>query len=205
LAFDAQRSRCWIFEDDYDSEYRFHGKPLPTLQGLDQAGFVIYAWSFSKLLFPTLRLGVLIVPPGLVEVVAAMRAITDRYPPYLEQAVLCDFITEGHFGHHIRRMRELYAERLSVLLDSSKEHLSGLLDVAHTETGLQTVGWLCGGISDVVASQKAAQAGIEVLPVSSFSLAPPIKQGLLLGFASVNPTAIRHGVEKLAGALAKLA
>jgi GntR family transcriptional regulator/MocR family aminotransferase len=203
LAYAAQSS-CRIFEDDYDGEYRFRGKPLPTLQGLDRAASVIYAFSFSKLLFPTLRLGILIVPQNLVDAVAALRTISDRYPPYLEQAVLCDFFTEGHFGHHIRRMRELYAERLSVLLESSREHLSGLLDVENTKAGLQTVGWLCKGIQDVAASQAAARHGVEVLPVSYFASAMLARQGLVLGFASAKPAAIRSGVERLAKALADL-
>jgi GntR family transcriptional regulator/MocR family aminotransferase len=201
----ANRAGFWIFEDDYDGEYRFSGKTLPTLQGLDKAGWVVYACSFSKLLFPTLRLGVLVVPQHLVEAVTALRAITDRYPPFLDQAVLCDFITDGHFGHHIRRMRELYAERLSVLLEVSRQYLSGLLEVETTEAGLQTVGWLCHGISDVAASNAAARRGVEVLPVSRFALKPPFRQGLLLGFASVKPGAIRAGVERLALALAELA
>jgi len=201
----AGRSGCMIFEDDYDGEYRFRGKPLPTLQGLDKAGSVIYACSFSKLLFPTLRLGILIVPQNLVDGVVALRTIADRYAPYLEQAVLCDFFTEGHFGHHIRCMRELYAERLSVLLESSRQYLSGLLDVQTTEAGLQTLGWLCDGIFDVAASQAAARRGVEVIPVSYFASTPLVKQGLVLGFASAKPGALRSGVERLASALAELA
>ena len=200
----SQRCGCWIFEDDYDGEYRFKGKPLPTLQSLDQAGTVIYALSFSKLLFPTLRLGIVVVPSSLVDAAAALRAVTDRYPPYLEQAVLCDFMTEGHFGHHIRTMRELYSERLSVLLSFSRKHLSGLLDVMNPEAGLQTVGWLPPGISDIGVSERAARMGIEVLPASTFALAPPARQGLVLGFASVPPSAIRAGIEALAGVLEKV-
>jgi len=108
----ARRSGTLIFEDDYDSEYRYSGRPVPALQGLDRSGVVIFAGSFSAVLFPALRLGYLVVPPEMVDVFAAAESVSTHHPPLLEQAVLCDFITEGHFARHIRRMRELYAERL---------------------------------------------------------------------------------------------
>ena len=138
----ARRSHTLIFEDDYDSEYRYSGRPIPALQGLDRAGVVIFAGSFNEVLFPcpapclsggTARYG------GRF---AAAQSVSMRHAPLLDQAVLCDFITEGHFARHIRRMRELYAERLSVLLESSRSQLGGLLEIPSVEAGLQTVGWL---------------------------------------------------------------
>ncbi|HEV2643231.1 MAG TPA: PLP-dependent aminotransferase family protein, partial [Candidatus Elarobacter sp.] len=127
-----------IFEDDYDSEYRYAGRPMPALQGIDRDGSVIYAGSFSKVLFPSLRLGYVVLPLDLVDHVAATLSITSRHAPTLEQAVVCDFIVEGHFGRHVRRMREVYAERLSVLAECARRELSGLLEIIGVEAGLQT-------------------------------------------------------------------
>src|SRR3984893_9557819 len=110
-----------ILADDYDNPYRYPGRPVPALQGLDRRGLVLFTGSFSKVLFPSLRLGYLVVPPGLVDYVSATLSVTSRHAPLLEQAVLCDFITDGHFGRHLRRMREVYAERLSALLESAQQ------------------------------------------------------------------------------------
>jgi GntR family transcriptional regulator / MocR family aminotransferase len=139
----ARKSDALIFEDDYDSEYRYSGPPIPALQGFDRDGLVIFAGSFSKVLFPSLRLGYLVIPADLITHFAAAISLTTRHAPLLEQAVLCDFIAEGHFARHLRRMREVYAERLSVLLESAREELVGLLAISEIEAGLQTVGWLC--------------------------------------------------------------
>ena len=125
----ARRSHTLIFEDDYDSEYRYSGRPIPALQGLDRAGVVIFAGTFNEVLFPALRLAYLVVPPTMVDRFAAAQSVTMRHAPLLDQAVLCDFITEGHFARHIRRMRELYAERLAVFLESSRSRLDGLLEI----------------------------------------------------------------------------
>lgn len=132
-------SGALIFEDDYDSEFRYSGRPVPALQGLDRHGLVLFAGTFSKVLFPSLRLGYLVVPPDLADSFAATKSMTSRHAPLLEQAMLCDFITEGHFGRHIRRMREVYAERLSVLLESARQRLAGLLEISSIEAGLQTM------------------------------------------------------------------
>ena len=151
----ARKSGALIFEDDYDSEYRYAGRPVPAMQGLDRNGLVLFAGSFSKVLFPSLRLGYLVIPEDLVDYFAATLSVTTRHAPLLEQAVLCDFITEGHFGRHLRRMREIYAERLSVLLEGAREHLDGLLEVAGVEAGLQTAGLLCRGIESKSAARAA--------------------------------------------------
>src|SRR5215469_6524169 len=129
----ARKSGALIFEDDYDSEYRYSGRPLPALQGLDRDGVVLLAGSFSKVLFPSLRLGYLVIPSDLTPHFAASLSVTTRHAPLLEQAVLCEFIREGHFGRHLRRMREVYAERLSILLESAKQRLAGLLKISTVE------------------------------------------------------------------------
>jgi len=197
----ARKSGALIFEDDYDSEYRYSGRPVPALQGLDRHGTVLFAGSFSKVLFPSLRLGYLVIPPDLVDDVAAAKSITNRHAQLLDQAVLCEFITEGHFGRHLRRMRGVYAERLSVLLDSARERLAGLLEISGVEAGLQTVGWLRGGISGESAMRAAAARNVEVIPLSRYTRGRTNREGLQLGFAAVDPREIERGVEELAVAL----
>jgi len=197
----AHKSDGMIFEDDYDSEFRYAGRPIPALQGLDSSGQVLFAGSFSKVLFPSLRLGYLVVPPELVDLVAAIRSVTTRHPPLLEQAVLCEFITEGHFGRHLRRMRQAYAHRLSVLLDYGRRELSGLLEISNIEAGLQTVGWLLNGMSDREARKAAAARGVEVTPLSAYSRCSLQSAGLQLGFAAVDEHEIKRGIQELVVAL----
>jgi GntR family transcriptional regulator / MocR family aminotransferase len=197
----ARKSGALIFEDDYDSEYRYSGRPIPALQGFDRNGSVIFAGSFSKVLFPSLRLGYLVIPPDLTEFFAAAISLTTRHAPLLEQAVLCDFITEGHFGRHLRRMREVYADRLTVLLEAAREKLTGLLEISEIEAGLQTVGWLREGIDAESATKAAAARGVEVFPLSRYSQGRVAREGLQLGFAAVDAGEIRRGVQELAAAL----
>ncbi|HKD02950.1 MAG TPA: PLP-dependent aminotransferase family protein [Terriglobales bacterium] len=193
----ARRSGATIFEDDYDSEYRYRGRPVPALQGLDRHGLVLYAGSFSKVLFPSLRLGYLVLPADLVEYFAATKSVTARHAPLLEQAVLCDFISEGHFARHIRRMREIYAERLAVLLEAARESLDGLMEVSNIEAGLQTVGWLQGGVSAERVARAAAERGLEMVPLQAYALGRLKRQGVQLGFAAVDPVEIRRGIGEL--------
>ena len=197
----AQRSGAVIFEDDYDGEFRYSTRPIPALQGLDRSGHVLFAGSFSKVLFPSLRLGYLVVPKDLVPRLAATKSVTVRHPPLLDQAVLCDFITEGHFGRHLRRMREVYAERLSVLLEGARERLAGLLEIASVEAGLQTAGWLGAGISEVRAAEAAAARGVEVTPLGHYRVGSSGREGLQLGFAAVDTQEIRRGIRELEVAL----
>ncbi len=197
----ARRSGTLIFEDDYDSEYRYSGRPVPALQGLDRAGVVIFAGSFSAVLFPALRLGYLVVPPDMVDVFAAAESVSTHHPPLLEQAVLCDFIAEGHFARHIRRMRELYAERLAVLLEGAREKLSGVLEISSVEAGLQTVGWLKNGMTAEEAAARAEERNVEVVPLERYAAGHARKDGLVLGFAAVNPRELRRGIDQLAQAL----
>ena len=197
----ARATGAMLIEDDYDSEYRYSGRPTPALQGLDRHGVVLFSGSFSKVLFPSLRIGYLVVPPDLVDAFAAARAMLVRHGPLLPQAILADFITEGHFARHVRRMRQVYAERLSVLLESARARLGGLLDISEVEAGLQTAGWLGDGIDAEKAARAALERGVEVTPVGRYSRRPFGRQGLQLGFAAVDDQEIRRGVRDLAGAL----
>jgi GntR family transcriptional regulator/MocR family aminotransferase len=194
----ARKSGAMIFEDDYDSEYRYSGRPVPALQGLDAHGTVLFAGSFSKVLFPSLRLGYLVVPDDLVDRFTAAISITCRHAPLLDQAVLCDFITEGHFGRHLRRMRQIYAERLAVLLEGAKEKWSGLLEITGVEAGLQTAAWLCGDLKAETVSSAAKRRKVEVSSLGPFSRRPMQREGLQLGFAAVDEREIRRGVQELA-------
>ena len=171
------------------------------MQGLDRHGSVLFAGSFSKVLFPSIRLGYLVLPPDLVERAAAMKSVANRFAPLLEQAVLSDFITEGHFGRHVRRMRQVYAERLAVLLESARQSLAGLLEISEVEAGLQTTGWRGKEINGAAATTAAARRRVDVMPLSRYSRTPLAREGLVLGFAAVDVREIRRGVRELAIAL----
>jgi GntR family transcriptional regulator/MocR family aminotransferase len=136
-----------------------------------------------------------------VDYFAAAKSITTRHAQLLDQAVLCDFITEGHFGRHLRRMRGVYAERLSALLQSAREKLAGWLDISDVEAGLQTVGWLRRGITDESAARAAAARNVDVIPLSRYTRGRAAREGLQLGFAAVDPREIQRGVKELAQAL----
>ena len=193
----ASASRSAIFEDDYDSEFRYASRPLPALQGLDRAGCVLYAGTFSKVTFPSLRLGYLVVPPVLIDTFAAARHFADFHSPFLEQAVMTDFIVEGHFERHIRRMRAIYHDRQVLLVNLARERLGGLLDVRPADAGMTVLGWLGGNLDDVATARAAERAGLHVLPLSPLSVRP-MPPGLILGYAGVRDDEIRDGVNKLA-------
>jgi len=193
----AVASRAAIFEDDYDSEFRYASRPLPALQGLDRHGCVLYAGTFSKVTFPSMRLGYLVVPPALVDVFGAARHFVDFHSAFLEQAVMTDFIVEGHFERHIRRMRAIYHERQVLLVNLARERLGGLLDVRPADAGMTVVGWLGGGLDDVITARAAERAGLHVLPLSPLGVRP-MPPALLLGYAGVRDDEIRDGVNRLA-------
>jgi GntR family transcriptional regulator/MocR family aminotransferase len=197
----ARASGALILEDDYDAEYGYAGRPVPALQGLDRHGVVCFSGTFSKVLFPSLRLGYLVVPPDLVERVAAAKSVISRHAALLDQAVLCDFIADGHFGRHLRRMREIYATRLGVLLAEGRAQLGGLLEISEIEAGLQTVGWLSNAHTGTEAEHAAAERGVEVTAISRYARAPLPREGLQIGFAAVDEEEIRRGVRELAVAL----
>jgi GntR family transcriptional regulator/MocR family aminotransferase len=198
----AARSRAWIIEDDYDSEYRYAGRPHAALQGLDDAGRVIYVGTFSKVLFPSLRLGYLVVPPALAPAFIAAREISDRHPPAVEQAALAEFVERGHLARHIRRMRALYADRQALLLELAARQLAGLLEVEPCTTGLHLVGWLPEGVDDADAADRAAEAGVDVAPLSAYAIAPVRRGAFMLGYAALDARTMADGVRRLAGALA---
>lgn len=197
----AAETRTWIFEDDYDSEYRYSGRPVAALQGLDNTERVIYAGSFSKVLFPALRLGYLVVPPDLVEVFTKMRSLADRCPPRMQQMVLTDFIEEGHFERHIREMRTLYASRQAVLREEIEERLSDMIEIEANDAGLHLVAWLPEEVSDRAVSDRLEEFDIIAPPLSFYCKENSEKGGLLLGYGAVSEEEISEGVARMAKAL----
>jgi len=197
----AEHNDAWILEDDYDGEYRYRGRPQPALQGMDHAGRVFYIGTFSKTLFPALRLGYLVVPPSLVDAFWRARINIDGHFPILEQAVVADFISEGHFGQHIRRMRILYQERQTALLEAARDELKGLLRIPPCDSGMHLVGWLPAGVKDTDVADRAKQYGVYVRPLSWQRMRPSDKQGLVLGFAATTSDEIHRGVRSLARAI----
>jgi len=201
----AARKSAWILEDDEDSEFRFVGRPAPSMQGLDRAGRVIYAWSFSKVLFPSLRLAVLIVPPDLVEFFSVSNGLIDRGPPSLPQAVLYEFINDGYFASHIRRMRNAYAARKQALIDALDAELAGRFELRPVESGLRVIARLSQDMNDRDAERAADQQGITCYALSRYCKQRSDMQGLILGFACTPQEEMRSHVKRLAQVLEGLA
>jgi GntR family transcriptional regulator/MocR family aminotransferase len=197
----ARRSRAWIVEDDYDCDFRYHIQPLPCLHALDPDGRVIYVGTFSKTLFPSLRLGYLIVPSELVDGFIRARLASDLHPPTLEQAIVAEFMMRGHYQRHLRRMQSVYLERLEALRQAVAQ--SGLpLQLRPVHSGLHAVADLEGVAAERVHI-AAAERKIEVMPLSHYYVDDePPQNALLLGFAAVGPRVIRAGVAQLAAAIA---
>jgi len=201
LALARQRG-CMIVEDDYDCEYRYSGPPLPALQGLDgggQDGRVIYVGTFSKVLFPGLRLGYLVLPPRLVAGFVRAKLTADGHAPSLPQAVLADFIAEGHLAQHVRRMRKLYRERQQVLLGALQRYCGATLRVGPAEAGLHLVAEFNDGRDDRAVAAAAAAIGVTVAPLSRYAIRRRLS-GLLFGYAAFAPA----DLERAAQALGKL-
>jgi GntR family transcriptional regulator/MocR family aminotransferase len=193
----AVRSGAWIIEDDYDSEYRFGSRPIASLQGLDTDERVIYVGTFSKVMFPALRLGYAVVPKDLVPAFSAARDAADIFSSTLYQAVLTDFIREGHFARHIRRMRMLYMDRRRTLVNAIQIQMGEMLEVIGAEAGMHLVALLPRGANDVKVSKQAAQRGISAMPLSVCYSKAPTRGGLILGYGGANAHQIRDGIRKL--------
>lgn len=197
----AEQANAWVLEDDYDSEYRYAGPPLGALQGLDRSERVIYIGTFSKVLFPSLRLGYLVVPPDLVDVFSRARAFSDRCAPSLEQAVVAEFLAEGHFARHIRRTRALYRARQEALVAAVQRRLSGLLTVEPADAGMHLVAWLPVELDAVTVARRAREVDVELAPLSAFALDGTMPPGLVLGYTATPAEAIERAVDRLATVL----
>jgi GntR family transcriptional regulator / MocR family aminotransferase len=197
----ARRWSAWIIEDDYDSEYRYTGRTIPSLQGLEGGEHVIYIGTFSKVLFPALRIGFIVAPPALVEPIVAARALAGRHGNPLDQQVLATFILEGHLGRHVRRMRDVYKSRMEALLDYAHRWLRGAVEIERADAGLQTIGWLTRGMDDREVSLAAARADIQVANVSRYCIEASRPPGLVFGFGAFSEHELDDGIQALARVL----
>ncbi|MEZ5332136.1 MAG: PLP-dependent aminotransferase family protein [Thermoanaerobaculia bacterium] len=197
----ARREGSWIVEDDYDSEFRYEGRPLAAIQGIDENARVLYVGTFSKSLFPSLRLAYAVVPEDLVEPLVRLRGSTDGYPPSLAQRAVSEFFADGHFGVHLRRMRELYRERRDALVEAAERRLAGVARLGPTEAGLHAVLHLAPGSDDRAAAERAARHGIDTLPLALFRHDGSSGAGLFLGYAALSAERIEEGMRGLARAL----
>jgi GntR family transcriptional regulator/MocR family aminotransferase len=201
----AAGADAWIFEDDYDSEFRFGSRPIASLQGVDAGRRVIYFGTLSKVLFPGLRIGYLVIPKDLVAAFRSVRTAMDIFPSVLFQAALNDFIREGHFARHIRRMRTLYMNRSAALAAAIQRSLEGRLHLVSAQAGMHLTGFLPPGANDAEVARRALERGVTVLPLSAFYLAHPASHGLVLGYGGADEAAIARGVEVLSSVLREVA
>ena len=199
----ARAASAWIIEDDYDSEFRYVGRPLAALQGIDRANRVLYLGTVSKVLFPAMRLGYLVVPPDLIKAFIAARLFTNIHPPLLEQVTLATFLKEGHFVRYIRQMRQLYQERQLTLVDLGRETLAGALDLQPTVGGMHLIGWLPSKQDDRQIARAAARVSVDVSPLSIYTLEGTVRTGILLGYTAVGAQEMRAGLERLASVLVR--
>lgn len=200
-------SRCdgWVIEDDYDSEYRYAGRPLAALQGLDRDGRVVYVGSFSKVMFPSLRLGYLVVPADLTGPFRQARAALDDHPSTIAQPALATFIQDGYFAAHLRKMRKLYATRREALIQSLRDRFDGALTICESESGMHIVARFSGRLrqrmTDIEAVERARDQGISVSALSALYAGGGRQDGLLLGFAAVPEGQMAEAVDRLARTL----
>jgi GntR family transcriptional regulator / MocR family aminotransferase len=201
----ASRAGAFVIEDDYDSEFQYDGPPLQALAGLDQQERVIYVGTFSKILFPALRLAYLVLPQSLVEPIVTIKAVADTGTATLEQLTLADFIGHGHFDRHLRRTNAINAARRSALVAALRKEFSDRVEICGANAGLHLLAWLKGPDGGAIkeVSRKAQMAGVGLYPVDPFYLKPPASRtGVVLGYAPLREHEIREGIKRLATALA---
>jgi GntR family transcriptional regulator / MocR family aminotransferase len=193
----AQRAAAWIVEDDYDSEYRYNSKPIASLQGMDHHDRVIYIGTFSKVMFPALRLGYIVIPPDLVKSFAAMRQSMDLCPSHIPQAVMLEFIREGHFARHIRRMRPIYAERREVLVTELASAFGEGAEIIGDEAGLHLALLLPKLRNDRQLAARAAKESLWLSPLSASYVGKSPRHGVVLGFGNTRANQILAAVRQL--------
>ncbi len=191
----AKNSEAVIVEDDYSSEYRYSGPPLPSLQGLATSATVIYVGTFSKVMFPGLRIGYVISPPSLVSFFKRAKWLADTQTPRLEQAALADFLAEGHIERHIRRMRRLYGSRREVLVDSLRKHFGDRARITGDAAGMHAM----VRFEDNGIMQRAIRNQVELVSGDDYYLTTPPGNEFLFGFSAIPERAIQEGIRRLAG------
>ena len=197
----AEQNDGWIVEDDYDSLYRYEGQPLAALQGLDKNHRVLYVGTFSKVMFPGLRLGYIVVPPDIVEAFLAMRSCIDLHPSAPAQAVMHQFIADGHFARHLRRMLNLYGERREHFVAAAQAQLSDWLTLGPSDSGMHITGLFHEVLDDEAVWLAGRRRGIRFSPLSRHFYGTPTLAGITFGFANLAPDAIDRGLARLAAAI----
>jgi GntR family transcriptional regulator/MocR family aminotransferase len=190
----ARQHNAVLIEDDYDSEYRYSGPPLPSLQGLANGVAVIYIGTFSKVMFPSLRIGYVIAPPSLAARLRRAKWLADRHTPVPEQAALADFIAEGHLERHIRRMRRVYGERRQALVEALKRHFGDCAQIRGDAAGMH----LLVRFRDEDMEARATAAKVQLVSSASCYLTKPPLGEYILGFSSIGERSIREGIRRLA-------
>lgn len=193
-----------IFEDDYDGELRYSGHPISALQGLDRDERVIYLGTFSKVLFPTLRLGYVVLPPSLAEPFHQAMKLVDRGAPTLTQAAVADFINEGHFERHLRRLRTDYGRRRGSLVEAIERYIGDAVSFSRVKAGLHVMLYLPATIDENTLVTEAANVGVGVYPGDPYHLERPAQPTILLGFSGLNTEEILEGVIRLSGVVHSL-
>lgn len=194
----AQQTGALIIEDDYDSEYRYGDRPIPALQGLDKSDSVLYVGTFSKVLFPSLRIGYLVLPKSLVLPFARAKWLSDRHLPLLEQQVLSDFIEEGHLERHIRKMRSLYDQRRQVLVKALNVHFGEQATILGEKAGIHVMVRLHTHLSDEEIIQHAAQIGVGMISAGPQYLKPHPKGEFIFGYGELTEQQLVDGIGRLA-------
>ncbi len=193
----AHKVDSWIVEDDYDSEYRYESMPIASLQGLDQGSRVIYIGTFSKTLFPSLRIGYIVIPPDLVDRFATVRGATDICAPHFYQAVLTDFIEQGHYARHLRKTRLIYNERRNALVSALQRAFGSRLQIMGAEAGMHVSVTLPPGLGDYEISLRAAEENLWLWPLSTAYMGKNAQQGFILGFGSTKVSEMPKAVRRL--------
>ena len=194
----AKQNGSWILEDDYDSEFRYASRPFGALQGMDTASRVIYIGTFSKVLFPSLRIGYIVIPPTLYDTFVHLREAFDIFSPVLPQLVLTDFLQEGHFARHLRRMRSVYFGRRNALVQAIHDYLGDVLQPYNIDAGLHLTAFLKWNIDDCEVVRRAAEQQISASALSICYAGRKSKKGLILGFGSSTERQMRPAAQKLA-------
>ena len=194
----ADKWNSWILEDDYDSEYRFQGQPIPALQGIASASRVVFVGTFAKILFPAMRLGYMVVPMALRENFTAALSATGQFAPLITQAALADFINEGHLSRHLRRMRRIYAERRRLFIEQFDLHLGKWLKLQRVDSGIQLVALFHKPCDDQKIALRAAKSNVNVSPLSLQYNSRKSPRGLLFGFSAADEKTTRSAMQRLA-------
>jgi len=197
----ARRANAWVIEDDRDSEFRYTSRPVGSLQGMDTDGCVLYLGTFSRTMFPALRLGYLVVPDSVRDAFAAARHFADLHQSYVEQSAMAAFMRDGHFERHVRHVRATYLERQRHLVAEAHRYLDRRLTINPADAGMELIAWLPGGDDDIALAESIREEGVEVTPLSPIVVERPLPPGLILGYAGLSSSDITDGIQRIARAL----